>query len=53
MSEKLNDCNTVPLEQSVGQEGVATSDRLVFLSNLPLVPIYAEILPDGLIEDEI
>lgn len=52
MYEQLNDCNEVELEQSVVKKGVA-SDRFVFLNELPFVPVYAESLPDGLIEDEI
>lgn len=46
MLEKLNDCHEV-------DEAVLSSDRLVFLDELPAVPVYAESLPTGLIEDEI
>lgn len=52
MYEQLKECNAVQLEQSVAKVGVA-SDRLVFLNELPFVPVYAESLPDGLIEDEL
>lgn len=53
MFEKLKDFNKVQLEKAAAGEGVITSDRLVFLNELPSVPVYAESLPDGLIEDEI
>ena len=53
MYEKSTNSNTVQFEQFVAPEGVATSDRLIFLNYLPSVPVYVEILPDGLIEDEI
>ena len=46
MLEKLNDCHEV-------DEAVLSSERLVFLHELPSVPVYAESLPTGLIEDEI
>lgn len=53
MFEKWNDCNKAQLEKPVMREAVLHSDQLALLEELPLVRVYAERLPDGLIEDEI
>lgn len=53
MLEKLNDSHEVQVGGTLVEEDVLTSERLVFLDELPSVPVYAESLPTGLIEDEI
>lgn len=53
MLEKSNDSYKVQLGGVLVEEQVLSSERLVFLHELPSVPAYAESLPTGLIEDEI
>lgn len=53
MHEQLNDGKNFQLKKAIAWEPVSSNDRWLFLNELPLVPVYAEPLPHGLIADEI
>lgn len=53
MLNKSYDANEIHPVKPTVSDAVLTSDRFDFLDQLPLIPVFTESLPDGLIEDEI
>jgi hypothetical protein len=53
MFEKVDECQEVQFKKATVGENLLNTDCFAFLHEFPLVPVYAENLPNGLIEDEI